>query len=63
MSTRLVAALFSIVATTIMGILITAVLAMGMVTGRAILVAAAVGLVLSIPVSWLIARNITSRQA
>ncbi len=36
MSTRLMFMLFSMIATTIIGILITAVLTMGMTTGRAI---------------------------
>ena len=63
MSVRLMSALYSIVATTIMGIFIIAVLTMGMITGRAILIAAAAGLLLSVPVTWLVARNMTSRKA
>ena len=63
MSARLMSALYSVIATTIMGIFITAVLSMGLVNGRAILIAAAAGLLLSAPVTWLIARNITSRRA
>ena len=59
MSTRLMLMLFSMIATTIIGILITAVLSMGLTTGRAILIATAVGFVLSIPDSWLVARAIT----
>lgn len=59
MSTRLMLMLFLMIATTIAGILITAVLSMGMTTGRAILIATAVGFVVSIPVSWLVARAIT----
>ena len=58
MSTRLMLMLFSMIATTIIGILITAVLSMGLTTGRAILIATAVGFVLSIPASWLVARAI-----
>jgi hypothetical protein len=56
-------ALYSVIVTTIMGIFVIAVLAMGMINGRAILIAAAAGLVLSVPVTWLIARNITSGKA
>ncbi len=63
MSIRLMSALYSIVATTIMGIFVIAVLTMGMITGRAILVAAVAGLLLSAPVTWLIARSMTSRKA
>lgn len=63
MSTRLMLMLFSMIATTIIGILITAVLSMGMTTGRAILIATAVGFVLSIPASWLVARAITKTTA
>ena len=59
MSTRLMLMLFSMIATTIIGILITVVLSMGLTTGRAILIATAVGFVLSIPASWLVARAIT----
>jgi hypothetical protein len=59
MSTRLMLMLFSMIATTIIGILITAVLTMGLTTGRYILIATGVGFVLSIPVSWLVARAIT----
>jgi len=63
MSTRLMLLLFSMIATTIIGILITAVLSMGMGTGRTILIATAVGFTLSIPASWLVARAITKTVA
>ena len=63
MSARLMSLLFSMIATTVIGIFIIGVLSMGMVTGRAILIATAVGFVLSIPISWLVARAITSKVA
>lgn len=63
MSARLMSLLFSMIATTVIGILITGVLAMGMVTARYILIATAVGFVLSIPISWLVARAITRKTA
>ena len=47
------------VATTLMGVLIVAALVTGNDTLRPILIAAAVGFVLAIPVSWQIAKAIS----
>jgi len=63
MSTRVMLMLFSMIATTIIGILITAVLSLGMVNAHAIVIATAVGFALSIPASWLVARAITKITA
>lgn len=60
---RLALILHAIAATVLMGIGITGVLAAGMVTGMWILVAAAGGFVLAIPLSWLIARKIVGSRA
>lgn len=58
---RLALALFPMVATTLMGIAVVAVLTMDIwATGRPILWAALGGFVLSIPVSWWIGRQITA---
>jgi hypothetical protein len=56
--TRLTLILFSIISTTLMGTGIVAALTLGMVTLNPILIAAALGFVLAIPVSWLVARQI-----
>lgn len=55
---RLMMIIFSMASTSLMGIGIVAALTMGVVTLKAILVAAAVGFVVAIPVSWLVARQI-----
>lgn len=60
MSIRLMSLLYSVISTTIMGIFVTAALSMGVVTGRAIIACVVAGLVLSVPVSWLVARNISA---
>lgn len=58
---RLGLALFPMVATTLMGIGVVAVLTMDIwATGQPILWAAAAGFILSIPVSWWIGRQITA---
>ncbi|MBI1218557.1 MAG: CTP synthetase [Rhodobacteraceae bacterium] len=57
--TRLTMLLFSIVSTTLMGVLIVAALVTGNDTLRPILIAAAVGFVVAIPVSWQIAKAIS----
>lgn len=59
MRALLMLALHFVVATTIMGILVTAVLSMGMATARPIMLAALAGFVIAIPVTWLITRQIT----
>lgn len=58
MMTRLTLILFSIISTSLMGTGIVLALTMGMDTLTPILVAAALGFVLAIPVSWLVARQI-----
>ncbi|MEY3308685.1 MAG: hypothetical protein RLZZ413_2723 [Pseudomonadota bacterium] len=58
MMTRLTLILFSIISTSLMGTGIVVALTMGMDTLTPILVAAALGFVLAIPVSWLVARQI-----
>jgi predicted PurR-regulated permease PerM len=58
MMTRLTMILFSMISTTLMGTGIVVALTMGMDTLTPILIAAALGLVLAIPVSWLVARQI-----
>jgi predicted PurR-regulated permease PerM len=56
--TRLTLILFSIISTTLMGTGIVAALTLGMDTLTPILIAAALGFVLAIPASWLVARQI-----
>lgn len=63
MSTRLMFILFAFISTTFMGIGVTAVLAAGMVTAKMILLSAGAGLVLSLPVSWMIARSLLARSS
>lgn len=55
---RLMLLLFSIVATSLMGAAVVFALVTGQDTLRPILIAAAVGFVLAIPVSWFVARQI-----
>ncbi len=57
---RLAMILFAIISTTLMGVGIIVVLTMGMDTLRPILAGAATGLVLSIPVTYLVAKKIVS---
>jgi predicted PurR-regulated permease PerM len=56
--TRLTLILFSIISTTLMGTGIVAALTLGKDTLTPILIAAALGFVLAIPASWLVARQI-----
>tara|TARA_R110000782_G_scaffold268689_1_gene365549 strand:- start:80751 stop:80936 length:186 start_codon:yes stop_codon:yes gene_type:complete len=58
---RLMMALFSMIATTLMGIGVTIVLSIGMGTWLPIIIAAATGFVIAIPVSWLTARQIMGK--
>jgi hypothetical protein len=60
---RLASILYSIIATTLSGSGVIAVLAMGYVSVPAILGAVAVGAVLALPVSYLVARRITHLTA
>lgn len=55
---RLMFILHTVIATTLMGIGITAVLAMGMAGTKPITLAAAAGFVVAFPASWLVARKI-----
>lgn len=58
---RLALALFPMIATTLMGIAVVAVLTMDIwATGKPIVWAALGGFVLSIPVSWWVGRQITA---
>ncbi|MFZ1471241.1 MAG: CTP synthetase [Paracoccaceae bacterium] len=56
--TRLTLILFSMISTAMMGSLIVAALTMGYATLNPILIAAAAGFVLALPVSWFVARQI-----
>lgn len=56
--TRLMLILFSMTSTTLMGIGVIVALTIGRDTLQPILVAAAIGFVLAIPVSWMIAKRL-----
>lgn len=56
--TRLTLVLFSIVSTTLMGTAIVVALVTGYDTLNPILIAAAVGFVLAIPASWIVAKQL-----
>lgn len=56
--TRLMFILFSMASTTLMGVMIVIALVTGYDTLRPIIAAAALGFVLAIPVSWLLARSL-----
>lgn len=56
--TRLMLVIFSMASTTLMGIGIVVALTTGFDTLQPILIAAAVGFVLALPVSWAVARQI-----
>jgi predicted PurR-regulated permease PerM len=56
--TRLMMIIFSMASTSLMGAFIVAALVMGMDTLQPILIAAALGFVAAIPVSWIVARQI-----
>ena len=58
--TRLTLILFSMISTSLMGTALVIALTLGMETLTPILIAAALGFVLAIPVSWLVARQIAS---
>lgn len=55
---RLMMILFSMVATTLMGVGVIIALTTGFVTLEPILLAAAIGFVLAVPVAWLIAKQL-----
>lgn len=56
---RLASILYSLISTTLAGSFIVVSLVAGYATLNPILIAAALGFVLAVPVSWLIARQIT----
>lgn len=58
--TRLTLILFSMISTSLMGTALVVALTMGMDTLTPILIAAALGFLLAIPVSWLVAGQIAS---
>jgi hypothetical protein len=55
---RLMMILFSMVATTLMGVGVIIALTTGFVTLKPILLAAGIGFLLALPVSWLIAKQL-----
>jgi len=55
---RLMFVLHMVIATTLIGVLITAAITTGYGTGRPILLAALLGFVAALPVSWSVARRI-----
>lgn len=57
---RLSSMLFAVIATTLMGTAVVAVLTMRMDTAKPVMLAAAAGFLVSIPVSWLIAKKLLS---
>jgi predicted PurR-regulated permease PerM len=58
MMTRLTLILFSMISTSLMGTALVGALTMGMDSLTPILIAAALGVVLAVPVRWLMARQI-----
>lgn len=56
--TRLMMILFSMISTTLMGVAIVVALVTGYDTLYPIIIAAALGFVISVPVSWIIAKQI-----
>lgn len=59
---RLASILFSMIATTCAGIFVIAALTMGYDTLYPILVAAAAGLVVALPVTWVVAKKIAEQR-
>ncbi|MBU0642567.1 MAG: CTP synthetase [Alphaproteobacteria bacterium] len=57
--TRLAGILFSLISTTLMGVAIVVALTIGKDTLQPILIAAAIGFVVAIPVTWIISKKIT----
>jgi len=55
---RLAGILFSLIATTLMGVGVVVALTIGMDTLKPILTAAVIGFVLAIPVTWVISKKI-----
>jgi len=59
---RLASILYSLIGTTLAGTLVIAALTMGYDTLQPILVAAAVGFVVALPVAWLVAKGIVENN-
>ncbi|MBW6418372.1 CTP synthetase [Celeribacter sp. PS-C1] len=55
---RLAGILFSLISTTLMGTAVVVALTMGKDTLQPILIAAAIGFVIAIPVTWVVAKKI-----
>ncbi|NIY78002.1 CTP synthetase [Celeribacter sp. HF31] len=55
---RLAGILFSLISTTLMGVAVVVALTIGQDTLKPILISAAIGFVVSIPVTWFIAKKI-----
>ncbi|WP_417271044.1 CTP synthetase [Celeribacter sp.] len=55
---RLAGILFSLIATTLMGVGVVVALTIGMDTLKPILTAAAIGFIVAIPVTWMISKKI-----
>ncbi|MCA0042846.1 CTP synthetase [Celeribacter litoreus] len=56
---RLAGILFSLISTTLMGTFVVVALTMGKDTLQPILIAAAIGFVVAIPVTWFVSKRIT----
>lgn len=56
--TRLASILFSMISTTLMGVAVVVALTIGQDTLQPILLAAAIGFVVAIPATWIVARKI-----
>jgi preprotein translocase subunit SecF len=50
--------LFSMIATTTMGIAVVVALTMGLDTWQPLVIAAAIGFLVAVPISWLVAKNL-----
>jgi len=59
---RLFSMLFSMIATTLMGIGLVVVLSLGMDTWKPIVIAAAIGFVVAIPFTWWVSKAILNLQ-
>ena len=56
---RLASLLFSLISTTLMGVMVTGAIVAGAMTVQAIVTAAAIGFTLALPVTWAVARALT----
>jgi hypothetical protein len=57
--TRLFGIIYALAGPTLAGILITAALTMNMFNAKTMIVAAAIGFVVALPISWLVAKQIS----